>query len=211
MFTTSLARTSGRKLSKKRRVLQQRASGNVACRTSLPEYLEPSEIESLIQLAPHAQARLIMLVQWRAGLRISEALALEVADLDLDGDNPALKVRAGKGGKSRLVPVHPELVVALRTRLDYGNIKRGPLFNSSRSTAWRWLKRALDRAVELNQVPPGRRVATHTLRHSAARHWLASGVPINHVSRWLGHSSLQTTLIYLEILPDPSGHMERVP
>jgi len=211
MATTALARTSDRKLSRKQGVLQQRASGNVARRTSLPEYLELAAIDSLLQLAPHAQARLIMLVQWRAGLRISEALALEVADLDLDGDNPTLRVRSGKGGKSRLVPLHAELAVALRTLLDYGNLKRGPLFDASRSTAWRWLKRALDRAVELNQVPPGRYVGTHTLRHSAARHWLASGVPINHVSRWLGHASLQTTLIYLEILPDPSGFMERVP
>ena len=57
----------------------------------------------------------------------------------------------------------------------------------------------------------GRKVGTHTLRHSAARHWLSSGIPINVVSRWLGHASLQTTLIYLEILPDPLGEMGRVP
>ncbi len=46
---------------------------------------------------------------------------------------------------------------------------------------------------------------------TAARHWLASGVPINVVSQWLGHASLQTTIIYLEILPDPIGYMEKVP
>ena len=103
------------------------------------------------------------------------------------------------------VPDAPELEAALRSRLDYGGIKRGLIFEASRSTAWRWLKRALVRAVELNQIPPGRKVGTHTLRHSAARHWLASGVPINYVSLWLGHSSIQTTLIYLEILPDPTG------
>ena len=134
-----------------------------------------------------------------------------MADLDLDGDNPTLRVRSGKGGKSRLVPVHPELAAALRTRLDFGDIRRGPIFDTSRSTAWRWLKLALDRAIQLNQIPSGRKIGTHTLRHSAARHWLASGVPINHVSRWLGHSSIQTTLVYLELLPDPSGYMVRVP
>ena len=166
---------------------------------------------SLMQLAPHAQARLIILAQWRAGLRISEALALEVADLNLDDDNPTLRVREGKGGKDRLVPVHPELGAALRNFLAFSKVRRGPIFDTSRSTGWRWLKTALERAVELNQIPPGRKVATHTLRHSAARHWLASGVPINVVSRWLGHASLQTTLIYLEVLPDPTGYMERVP
>lgn len=211
MTTTSLARARTYKAIKKQKVLQSRASGNVSRRQSLPEYLEPGQIDVLMQLAPHAQARLIILAQWRAGLRISEALALEVADLNLDDDNPTLRVREGKGGKDRLVPVHPELGAALRNFLAFSKVRRGPIFDTSRSTGWRWLKTALERAVELNQIPPGRKVATHTLRHSAARHWLASGVPINVVSRWLGHASLQTTLIYLEVLPDPTGYMERVP
>lgn len=211
MTTTALARTNGRKPTRKQRLAQQRARGNVARRSSLPEYLEKPEIDALIQLAPHAQARLLMLVSWRAGPRVSEALALEVADLTLEDDNPTLRVRRGKGSKDRLVPVHPELAAALRNFLAFSNVRRGLIFDASRSTAWRWLKQALGRAVELGAIPPGRKVATHTLRHSAARHWLANGVPINVVSRWLGHASIQTTLIYLEILPDPTGFMDRVP
>jgi integrase/recombinase XerC len=152
-----------------------------------------------------------MLVEWRAGLRISEALALEIPDLSFDQDNPAVRVRRGKGDKSRFVPMHPELAAAFRNFLDYSNTKRGRIFNVCRSTAWRWTNDALAKAVQLNQIAPGREVHPHTLRHSAARHWLASGVPINHVSRWLGHASIQTTLIYLEILPDPTGFMDRVP
>ena len=54
----------------------QRAPGNVARRQSLAEYLEPLEINALIQVAPHAQARLLVLTQWRAGLRVSEAPGL---------------------------------------------------------------------------------------------------------------------------------------
>ena len=46
---------------------------------------------------------------------------------------------------------------------------------------------------------PAGEVGTHTLRHSYARHLLMHGVPINYLSRWLGHSSIQTTLIYLEL------------
>ena len=209
MTTKALARANNSKPIQKNRPLQSRASGYVARRSSLPEYLEKEEVEALIRLATHANARLLFLVQWRAGLRVSEALALEAIDLNLDGDNPTLRVREGKGGRSRVVPMHPEL--AAGNFLTFGNVRRGPIFDTSRSTAWRWLKTALARAEELNQIPAGRKVATHTLRHSAARHWLASGVPINVVSRWLGHASLQTTLIYLEILPDPSGYMERVP
>ena len=106
--------------------------------------------------------------------------------------------------------MHPGLVAAFRQVIDFGNVRRGPLVSTTRSTAWRWVKDALARAQERSTIPAGRWVGTHTLRHSAARHWLAEGVPINHVSKWLGHASIQTTLIYLDILPDPSGYMDRV-
>ena len=211
MATTALARSAGPKPAKKQRVAVQRASGSVARRATLPEYLEPAEVEALIKAAPHGIAQLLFLIQWRAGLRISEALALDVADLQLDGDRATLRVRQGKGGRARLVPLHPELAAAFGSALAFGSIRKGPLFDASRSTGWRWLKLALGKAEELGGIPPGRRVGTHTLRHSAARHWLNSGVPFNHVRKWLGHASIQTTLIYLEIMPDPVGHKDKVP
>ncbi len=76
----------------------QRASGSVARRQSLPEYLEQGEIEALIQAAHGPRARLLMLIQWRAGLRVSEALTLQVGDLQLNGDRPTLRVRHGTKG-----------------------------------------------------------------------------------------------------------------
>ena len=79
MTTNPLARAGTRQPAKERAVAQQRASGNVARRKSLPEYLEQRHVETLLELAPNGQGRLIMLCQWRSGLRISEALALEVA------------------------------------------------------------------------------------------------------------------------------------
>ncbi len=55
-----------------------------------------------------------------------------------------------------------------------------------------------------------RKMSTHTLRHSYARHLLMNGIPINYLSRWLGHSSIQT-LIYLELVPDPTESLVMVP
>lgn len=208
MSTTALAKRRGKGLYSKSTALAQYTGGKGS---SLPEYLEKGEVEALLRCAPHPQAALVMLLQWRAGLRVSEALALEVADLQLDGGRPSLKVRHGKGGKARTVPAHPELVAALRTALAYGRRWSGPVVEATMSTAWRWVKAAQGRAVELGAIAPGRKVGTHTLRHSAARHWLASGVPINYVSAWLGHASLQTTLVYLKVLPDALGLMGRVP
>ena len=77
----------------------------------------------MIKSAPNPQGRLLILIQWRAGLRVSEALGLEVGDLQLEGERPTLRVRYAKGGKSRLVPVHLELKAALVNALAYGGVK----------------------------------------------------------------------------------------
>ena len=191
-------------------VKQARGSGQVRRRATLPEYLEHAEVDALIRAAPTPPAALLFLTQWRAGLRVSEALALEVADYTLGEDRPTVRVRGGKGGRDRLVPLHAELGGAIRSVTSFSG-RNGRLVDVSRVTAHRWLKLALAKSQNLGAIPAGRKVATHTLRHSAARHWLASGIPINVVSRWLGHASLQTTLIYLQILPDPLGDMDRVP
>ena len=177
----------------------------------LPEYLEAEEVNAIIRLAPNPKAKLLMLEQWRAGLRVSEALDLEVRDLSLESAHPTLRVRSGKGGKSRLVPVHPELHSALTSALSYGSVRQGRIVEAHPATAWRWVQAAVKRAEEMGTIAPGKRIGTHTLRHSYARHYLLNGVPINHLSRWLGHSSIQTTLIYLELVPYPTGSVAAIP
>ena len=178
----------------------------------LPEYLESHEVDALIRAAPNPRARLLFLVEWRAELRNSEALAVEARDLSLDTDRPTIRVRRGKGSKARIVSVHPELHTALKSALEFGDVGSGDrLVSASSATADRWIKTAASRATELGMIPTGRRISNHTLRHSYARHLLVSGIPINYLSRWLGHSSIQTTLIYLELVPDPTGSLAAVP
>ena len=177
----------------------------------IPEYLEADEVNAIIRAAPNPKAKLMMMAQWRAGLRVSEALDLEVRDLSLDTATPTLRVRSGKGGKTRLVPVHPELHGALSSALAYGDISQGRIVEAHPATAWRWVQASVRLAEELGALAPGKRVGTHTLRHSYARHLLMNGIPINYLSRWLGHSSIQTTLIYLELVPDPTGSLAMVP
>ena len=206
--TNSLQRR-GRGLHSKKAPVQQNPGGK-GC-TTLPEYLEAHEVQAVIAAAPDAPARLLMLLQWRSGLRVSEALALEASDLSLDTDQPTLRVRHGKGNRSRIVPVHPELQNALVAVLQFVGVGRGPIIDAHRSTAWRWVQEAVERAVTLGALPAGRHVGTHTFRHSYARHLLMHGVPINYLSRWLGHRSIQTTLVYLELVPDPAGKLATVP
>ncbi len=156
-------------------------------------------------------AKLLMLEHWRAGLRVSEALALEKRDLFLDSDRPTLRVRRGKGSKSRVVPMHPELQIALITATSYGAVGQRRLIDASRTTAWRWVQAAAQLATERGQFPAGRHVGTHTLRRSYARRLPMNGIPLNYLSRWLGHSDIKTTLIYLQLVPDPSGSLAAVP
>ena len=173
--------------------------------------LKRTRSRAIIKSADDPRARLLMMEQWRAGLRVSEALSLEVADLSLDAEHPTLRVRQGKGRKSRIVPLHPELGAAFSVAMSYGNVSEVRIIDVHRSTAWRWVQRAHARAEQLGAIPPGREIGNHTLRHSYARHLLMNGIPINYLSRWLGHSSIQTTLIYLELVPDPTGSLAMVP
>ena len=196
---------------RKPRGLHPKKNEKALIKSRLPEYLEASEVTAIIRAAPDPRSRLLMLEQWRAGLRVSEALALEAADISLDTDKPTIRVRSGKGRKARVVPVHPELAAAFKMALSYGSVQQGRLINVSRMSAWRWVQTAAARAEQLGALPPGKKLGTHTLRHNYARHLLMHGIPINYLSRWLGHSSIQTTLIYLELVPDPEGSLARIP
>lgn len=177
---------------------------------ALPTYLTKPEVDVLLGRAPHASARLLMLTQWRAGLRVAEALNLEPRDVD--GDDATIRVRGGKGGRDRIVPCHSELAAAFRMFLDYTPMRRDDKFWSvSPRTALRWVKQAYADGVASGALRAGANVGTHTLRHSYARHLLLHGVTLNYLQRWMGHRRMETTLLYLELLPDPTGSMAGIP
>ena len=80
-------------------------------RTKLPHYLEPKEIDILIEYAADSSrmAANFMLTLWRAGLRVSEAINLQARDLRFKTDRPQIHIRKAKGHKERFVPERPEL------------------------------------------------------------------------------------------------------
>lgn len=177
----------------------------------MPAYLSSPQMDALLDHAPSPAARLLFTLQWRAGLRIAEALDIRPADIDADGG--LLRVRRGKGGKERLVPLHPDLRQAIEMYRHWQPRaqRAGPLVPTSKRTALRWVQTAVAAAIAAGDLPPGTDIGTHALRHSAARHWLASGVPMNRVQVWLGHSQLATTVrTYLQLVPDPGDEMGKV-
>ena len=173
---------------------------------NVPHYWTADQVKRLLDALAshnHHQARTAALIMWRTGLRVSEVLELEWRDLDYSGDPATLLVRKSKSRRARTVRLHPDLV-QLFTNWPANRSPRDKVVSLSMRTALRHIGDGIESAG-LGEESPGtgqRRAGAHSLRHSAARHWLvAGGVPVNVVSSWLGHANVQVTLrIYLPIV-----------
>jgi integrase/recombinase XerD len=176
-------------------------------RRALPRTLSPGEVERLIEAANGVTPRALRdqaLVEllYGAGLRVSEAVGLDKAGVDLDGRF----VRAlGKGSKERIVPLGRPAVEALgrylargRPYLDLRN--RSELFLNAQGGA---LTRAgafliLRKLAQKAGLEP-ERVHPHLLRHSFATHLLEGGADLRSVQEMLGHADLATTELYTHV------------
>jgi len=174
---------------------------------TVPRTLSPAEAEKLVEAAAGTTARAMRdraLVEllYGAGLRVSEAVGLVKASVDLE----ARIVRViGKGGKERLVPLGRPAAEALRRYLALGRPHldrrhRADLFLNARggaltrAGAFLILRRLADRAG----LEPGR-VHPHLLRHSFATHLLEGGADLRSVQEMLGHADVGTTERYTHV------------
>jgi integrase/recombinase XerD len=179
---------------------------------SLPKAISVDEVKSLIEAAAFDQTPLslrdaaLLELLYGTGARISEAVGLDVDDLDLDGGSVRLY---GKGSKERVVPVGSYARAAVsaylvRARPGLAASGRGgpALFLNarggrlSRQSAWTVLRSAAERAGLTMDVSP------HTLRHSFATHLLDGGADVRVVQELLGHASVTTTQIYTLVTVD---------
>jgi site-specific recombinase XerD len=145
--------------------------------------------------------RALIIVLWRAGLRIHEALALTEADLD--PRRGSLLVRRGKGGRRREVGMDvwawEQLQPWVRVRLE---LPVGPLFcvinGATRGRPWSSAAARADLRTTAARAGVRRRFAAHQLRHAHAVEMAHEGVPLIVIQRQLGHSNLGITSIYLQ-------------
>ncbi|MEO8461887.1 MAG: tyrosine-type recombinase/integrase, partial [Chloroflexota bacterium] len=188
----------------------------------LPETLTVAEVERMLDSAGGAvvaegiadevatavlRDRALLELLYAAGLRISEALGLDLEDLSFDGGFVRV---IGKGDKERLVPVGDIALsvlgqwiagprVGLVALAGTSQARGGPLFLGDRGGRWArqqaWLavKRAAARAGLSDRVSP------HTLRHSFATHLLEGGADLRIVQELLGHASISTTQLYTHL------------
>jgi integrase/recombinase XerD len=178
----------------------------------LPKALPLADIEAILVAAGAAgtslamRDRALLELLYGTGARISEAVGLDVDDLDAIDKTVLLH---GKGGKERLVPIGSYAVTAVSeylVRARPGLVAKGSgtpaLFLNarggrlSRQSAWTVLVRAAERAGVTKDVSP------HTLRHSFATHLLDGGADVRVVQELLGHASVTTTQVYTLVTVD---------
>lgn len=180
----------------------------------LPTAISVGDVERLLDAAgvgdgpvPLRDRALLELV-YGTGARISEAVGLDVDDVDRTPGRAAVRL-SGKGSRERVVPLGSFALEALEAYLvrarpmlaDGGST--GMFLNTrgarlSRQSAWAVLRGAADRAG----LAGAEHVSPHTLRHSFATHLLAGGADVRVVQQLLGHASVTTTQIYTMVIPD---------
>ena len=163
----------------------------------LPEVLTIDEVTRLLAAAHPQKMRMLLTTMYGCGLRVSEAARLTIRDID--SQRMVIRVRQSKGHKDRYVPLGDSLLGQLR---DYWKQERPTkfLFPGSRSGTQLTLstvRQAFHRASEIAGIETP--CSTHILRHSYATHCLQAGMDLRTIQQVLGHTSLQTTSIYMHV------------
>jgi integrase len=146
----------------------------------LPEVIGLAEFNQILKQTKKPKHRLAFKLAFLCGLRISEVIELRPEHVDLERNY--LLVKQGKGKKDRYVPIPKPL------RRD---LKFLPIGLTSRALELA-IKRTSSKAI-------GTPIKFHTLRHSCATYWLSKGLDIRQVQVLLGHSRLDTTMIYTHV------------
>jgi integrase/recombinase XerC len=175
----------------------------------LPKCLDLEQVQKLLD-APgdadllSARDKAMLEVLYSSGIRVSELVDLEMADMDLQ--EGVLRVR-GKGRKDRLTPIGSQAIKALQRyfELRTGDSKSQQPASANRvflnkhgePLSTRSVRRKLDKYLVMAGLDPG--ISPHTLRHSFATHLLNNGADLRSVQELLGHQSLSTTQIYTHL------------
>ena len=176
----------------------------------LPKVLSRDEIRHLLEQprgsSPAAlRDRALLETMYACGLRASEAVALELAELDLEAG--ILRAR-GKGSKERIVPIGTKAIDALRAYVEHGRPRlvgirdERHLFVNLRGAGLS--RQGLYKIVQRHALTAGLqdRMSPHTLRHTFATHLLAGGCDLRSLQEMLGHADIGTTQIYTHLSTD---------
>lgn len=169
----------------------------------LPVALSQEEIAQFFDHVPGLRYRAALMLCYGAGLRVSEAVAVKVSDID--SQRKLIRIEQGKGRKDRYAMLSPRLLQVLRT---YWRAARPEQYLFPSPRRGRHLNAAsLQQACHEAWLRSGlrKRITVHTLRHSFATHLLENGTDVRIVQVLLGHSLLETTARYTAVTPQLIG------
>jgi integrase/recombinase XerD len=182
----------------------------------LPVVLSHEEVVIFFDHIPGLKYRAVLMACYGAGLRISEAVALKVADID--SRRMLIRVEQGKGMKDRYVMLSPRLLEVLRVWWRASHPGSSPGTKSPASPAgylfpgWRTGRHITPTSVQMAVREAAlacglrTRITAHTLRHSFATHLLENGTDIRVIQVLLGHSQIDTTARYTAVSPQVVGN-----
>ena len=163
----------------------------------LPEILSTDEVERLLSALTNQKHRTVLMSAYAAGLRLSEIVNLKLTDID--SKRMMIRVRQGKGSKDRYTILSKRLLEQLRIywKMYHPSLwlfsGRKPGQPISPSTVAAIYYNARDKAG----IKKGKGI--HTMRHCFATHLLEAGVDLRTIQVLMGHSSIMTTIIYLQV------------
>ncbi len=165
--------------------------------TRLPEILGPDQLERLFAAPRNPKHRVLLMTAYSGGLRVSELVNLKVTDIH--SDRMMIRVDQGKGKKDRYTLLSKRLLGELRA---YWKMKRPavwlfPGIKRYKPLCARMAQKAYAKAVAKAGIT--RKGGIHTLRHCFATHLLEAGVDIRTIQLLMGHSSILTTVRYLQV------------
>ena len=165
----------------------------------LPNIMTEMQVAQLFKADLSLKERCVVGLLYGCGMRISEVCNLKITDID--SANKRIKVEQGKGGKDRFTLLPPTLLEQLRQYFVAAGKPKEYLFTSTqtkRAMHVRSMQVEVNKAMTKAGFESGRFTA-HTLRHSFATHMLNQGNNIHVIKTLLGHSKLETTMIYLHL------------
>jgi len=163
----------------------------------LPVVLDGSEIKQLLAVTINLKHRVLLMITYSAGLRVSETAHLKVSDVD--SKRMQLRVAQGKGKKDRYALLSSVTLNLLR---DYWRQYRPfswlfPGYSPDRPISTRSIQKVFEKAKQKAGIK--KPATVHTLRHSFATHLLEAGTDIYRVQKLMGHTSPKTTAIYIHL------------
>jgi integrase/recombinase XerD len=172
---------------------------------SLPEVITRDQVQKIINACTTLRMATFFWTVYSLGLRLEEGLNLQVGDID--GERMMVHVHRGKGAKDRYIPLPNSTLQKLREYWKtHRNAKQlfpaeGRNHQGASIAETPMSVTSVQRAIKLiaSQLKFGKKVSTHTLRHSYASHLLEAGASLKAIQKYLGHSSLQTTMVYLHL------------